>query len=169
MRHLEHDRNRPRLWTTCTWSAPVHRRGCFQINLTCRGGRAPRTRDSTAEAIDLGRGVRDLVASVRQADDRVLLACPTISWHEPTAVDSDHAPAGSAVVRLQVPVVALHPTGDAGDEIAAGYGWTGVGGRLFADRVIAQAAEHVGGREHIGVGWPPLSISHSTKEEHGGH
>jgi phytoene dehydrogenase-like protein len=127
-----------------------YRRGCFQINLALSA--RPRFADSRLDgggAINLGRGVRELVASVRQADDGVLPANPSISWHEPTAVDPDRAPAGSAVVRLQVLDVPLRPTGDAGDEITADNGWTHSVAERFADRVIAQAAEHVAGLEHM--------------------
>ena len=126
------------------------RRGCFQINLALSG--RPHFADSRLDgggAINLGRGVRELVASVRQADDGVLPASPSISWHEPTAVDPDRAPAGNAVVRLQVLDVPLRPTGDAGGEITADNGWTDSVAERFADRVIAQAAEHVAGLEHI--------------------
>jgi phytoene dehydrogenase-like protein len=127
-----------------------YRRGCFQINLALSG--RPHFADSRLDgggAINLGRGVRELVASVRQADDGVLPAFPSISWHEPTAVDPDRAPAGSAVVRLQVLDVPLQPTGDAADEITAGDGWTDSVAEHFADRVIAQAAEHVAGLEQM--------------------
>ena len=57
------------------------------------------------------------MASVGQAEDGLLPTHPSVSWHEPTAVDPSRAPAGQAVARLQVLDVPLHPTGDAAEEI----------------------------------------------------
>jgi phytoene dehydrogenase-like protein len=127
-----------------------YRRGCFQINLALSG--RPHFADPRLDdggAINLGRGVRELVTSVRQADDGLLPTSPSISWHEPTAVDPGRAPTGSSVVRLQVLDVPLHPTGDAGDDIAVENGWTASVTERFADRVIAQAAEHVADLEQM--------------------
>jgi phytoene dehydrogenase-like protein len=123
-----------------------YRRGCFQLNLALSA--RPRFSDPRLDdggAINIGRGVEELITSVRQAEDGLLPAYPSISWHEPTAVDSERAPAGRAVVRLQVLDAPLQPVGDAADEISADGGWTQSVAERFADRVIAEAAEHVEG------------------------
>src|SRR5882757_827976 len=123
-----------------------YRRGCFQLNLALSG--KPRFTDPRLDqggAFNLGRGVEELIISVRQADDGLLPAHPSISWHEPTALDSGRAPAGRAVVRLQVLDAPLRPVGDAGGEINTDGGWTQSVSDRFADRVIAEAAEHVKG------------------------
>jgi phytoene dehydrogenase-like protein len=84
-------------------SAYRYRRGCFQLNLALSA--RPRFQDSRLDAgggINLGRGVDALVTSVRQAEAGLLPQYPSISWHEPTAVDPTRAPEGRAVARLQV-------------------------------------------------------------------
>ncbi|GII42395.1 phytoene desaturase family protein [Planotetraspora phitsanulokensis] len=126
------------------------RRGCFQINLALSG--KPRFCDPRLDlggAVNLGRGVAELVTSVRQAEDGLLPAYPSISWHEPSAVDPGRAPAGSAVVRLQILDAPSRPMGDAAHDVAAEGGWTHEVAERFADRVIAEAALHVAGLEDM--------------------
>jgi phytoene dehydrogenase-like protein len=80
-----------------------YRRGCFQLNLAL--SERPRFRDPRLDvggAFNVGRGVDALVTSVRQAEAGLLPDHPSISWHEPTAVDPTRAPEGRAVVRVQV-------------------------------------------------------------------
>ncbi|WP_181448608.1 phytoene desaturase family protein [Nonomuraea aridisoli] len=123
-----------------------YRRGCFQVNLAL--SRKPRFADPRLDqggAVTLGRGVGELIRSVRQADDGLLPAHPSISWHESTAVDPGRAPAGSAVVRLQVLEAPLRPMGDAGGTIAADGRWTDEMAERFADRVVTEASRHVAG------------------------
>ena len=130
-----------------------YRRGCFQISLALSA--RPRFADSRLDAgggINVGRGLNELITSVRQAEDGLLPTHPSISWHEPTAVDPSRAPAGQTVVRLQVLDVPLHPTGDATEEIAVDAGWTTSVAERFADRVIAEAAQHISGLEQTVVG-----------------
>lgn len=127
-----------------------YRRGCFQINLAMSS--RPYFRDPRLDlggAINLGRGIAELVTSVRQADDGVLPAHPAISWHEPTALDPTRAPDGYAVARLQVLDVPLHPVGDAADTIAAKGKWTPEIAERFADRVLAEAGLHLPGLKEI--------------------
>ncbi len=125
-----------------------YRRGCFQIGLALSA--RPRFADSRLDGgggINVGRGLNELVTSVRQAEDGLLPTHPSISWHEPTAVDPGRAPAGQAVVRLQVLDVPLHPTGDAADLIDVDKAWTSSVAERFADRVIGEAAQHISGLE----------------------
>ncbi|MFD3525405.1 phytoene desaturase family protein [Streptomyces sp. NPDC058653] len=123
-----------------------YRRGCLQINLALSA--RPRFTDSRLDAggaINLGRGVDALVTSVRQAEAGMLPRYPSISWHEPTAVDPTRAPQGQAVVRLQVLDVPLSPTGDAGDSSYGRRGWDSDTAEAFADRVTAEAEIHAPG------------------------
>jgi phytoene dehydrogenase-like protein len=124
-----------------------YRRGCFQLNLALTA--RPHFRDGRLDAggaVNLGRGVDALVTSVRQAGDGLLPAHPSIAWHEPTAVDSTRAPAGRAVVRLQVLDVPHTPRGDAADTRYGTQGWWDPAtAEAFADRVLAEAELHVPG------------------------
>jgi phytoene dehydrogenase-like protein len=143
-----------------------YRRGCFQINLAL--STRPRFADSRLDAgggINVGRGVDEFITSVRQAEDGQLPAHPSISWHEPTAVDPTRAPAGRAVVRLQVLDAPLHPTRDAAEQIAVDTGWTTSVAERFADRVIAEAAQHICGLEQTVVGrhiLSPADLAHTN-------
>jgi phytoene dehydrogenase-like protein len=127
-------------------SAYRYRRGCFQLNLALSA--RPRFRDSRLDAgggINVGRGVDALVTSVRQAEAGLLPQFPSISWHEPTAVDPTRAPEGRAVVRLQILDAPLSPSGDAGGTRYGGQGWDADTAEAFADRVLAEAELHVPG------------------------
>ena len=127
-----------------------YRRGCFQISVAL--SERPRFADSRLDGgggINVGRGLADLRASVRQAEDGLLPCHPSIAWHEATAVDASRAPAGQAVVRLQVLDAPLRPIGDAAGIIGADGAWTHDVSERFADRVIAEAAQHVSGLEGI--------------------
>ncbi|MFC4033246.1 phytoene desaturase family protein [Streptomyces polygonati] len=123
-----------------------YRRGCFQVNLALSA--RPRFNDSRLDqggAINLGRGVDALVTSVRQAEAGLLPRYPSVSWHEPTAVDSTRAPEGHAVVRLQVLDVPLRPSGDAAGSSHGTRGWDAAAREAFADRVLAEAGLHAPG------------------------
>jgi phytoene dehydrogenase-like protein len=128
----------------------TYRRGCFQLNLALSG--RPHFHDRRLDAggaVNLGRGVEELVRSVRQANDGLLPAHPSISWHEPTAVDPGRAPDGRALARLQVLDVPLSPEGDAAGAVAAVGDWDPAVAERFADRVIAEAALHLPGLEDL--------------------
>jgi phytoene dehydrogenase-like protein len=120
-----------------------YRRGCFQINLALTA--RPRFLDSRLDAggaLNLGRGLEELTVSVRQAEAALLPAHPSIAWHEPTAVDPTRAPAGGAVVRLQVLDVPLAPRGDAAGTSYGRDGWDHATAEAFADRVLGEAELH---------------------------
>jgi phytoene dehydrogenase-like protein len=127
-----------------------YRRGCFQLNLAMSA--RPRFADSRLDdggAINLGRGRDALLTSSQQAEDGWLPAHPSISWHEPTAVDASRAPAGRAVVRLQVLDVPLYPAGDSAGQIAVDGTWTRSTAERFADRVVGEAAQHIPNLEQL--------------------
>jgi phytoene dehydrogenase-like protein len=123
-----------------------YRRGCFQINLALSA--RPRFHDARLDAggaINLGRGITELVTAVRQADAGLLPEHPSISWHEPTAVDPTRAPDGQAIVRLQILDVPHTPTGDAAGTGLGVHGWNAATAEAFADRVLDEAELHVPG------------------------
>jgi phytoene dehydrogenase-like protein len=122
------------------------KRGCFQVNLALSA--RPRFTDPRLDAggaINLGRGLDELVTSVRQAEAGLLPEHPSIAWHEPTAVDPTRAPEGKAIVRLQVLDAPLTPAGDAAGALRAVPGWSAATAEAFADRVLAEAEPHVPG------------------------
>jgi phytoene dehydrogenase-like protein len=123
-----------------------YKRGCFQVNLALSA--RPRFRDPRLDAggaINLGRGLDDLLTSVRQAEAGLLPEHPSISWHEPTAVDLTRAPAGKAVARLQVLDAPHTPRGDAAGSRYGASGWDDAASQFFADRVLAEAELHLPG------------------------
>jgi phytoene dehydrogenase-like protein len=121
-------------------------RGCFQISLAlAQRPKFPDSRLDSGGGINLGRGIRPLLTSVRQAEDGLLPEYPSISWHEPTAVDPSRAPAGRAVVRLQVLETPLFPRRDAAGRIDADGRWTTALAERFADRVIDEASQYMPG------------------------
>jgi phytoene dehydrogenase-like protein len=127
-----------------------YRRGCFQINLALSA--RPHFADPRLDAgggLHLLRGVDDLLTSVRQAEAGYLPEHPLIAWHEPTAVDPDRAPAGKAVVRIQLLDVPLRPIGDAAGRIDVDGEWTPSVAERLADRAIAEAGLHVKGLEDL--------------------
>jgi phytoene dehydrogenase-like protein len=123
-----------------------YKRGCFQMNLALSA--RPRFTDPRLDAggaHNLGRGIDALVTSVRQAEAGLLPEHPSIAWHEPTAVDPTRAPAGGAVVRLQVLDAPHTPVGDAAGSGYGAGGWDTATAEAFADRVLAEAELHVPG------------------------
>jgi phytoene dehydrogenase-like protein len=122
------------------------KRGCFQVNLALAA--RPQFADPRLDeggGLTLGRGVDDLVTSVRQAEAGLLPEHPSIAWHEPTAVDATRAPEGKAIVRLQVLDAPLTPTGDAAGTLRVVERWSASTADAFADRVLAEAEQHVPG------------------------
>jgi phytoene dehydrogenase-like protein len=127
-----------------------YKRGCFQINLALAA--RPRFHDSRLDAggaLNLVRGLDTLVTSVREAEAGLLPRHPSIAWHEPTAVDATRAPAGRAVVRLQVLDAPHTPRGDAGGTSHGSGGWDPASAEAFADRVMAEAELHAPGLEGL--------------------
>ena len=127
-----------------------YRRGCFQISLALSG--KPHFTDRRLDnggLITIGRGFDELIRSVRQADEGLLPEHPSISWHEPSAIDPGRAPSGSAAVRLQIFETPLHPKDDAAGRITANGAWTREVAERYADRIIAEAAGHVEGLEEM--------------------
>jgi phytoene dehydrogenase-like protein len=96
---------------------------------------------------------RTAVVHVQDGADAVELACaeafagqlparPTIVAGQPCTVDPSRAPAGNAVLWIQLQEVPFAPTADAAGELSAGGAWTPELAGAFADRVVARIAEH---------------------------
>jgi phytoene dehydrogenase-like protein len=123
-----------------------YRRGCFQMNLALSA--RPSFHDPRLDAggaLNLGRGLDALVTSVRQAEAGLLPEHPSISWHEPTAVDPSRAPDGQAVARLQILDAPHTPRGDATGTRYGSSGWDRATAEAFADRVLDEAELHLPG------------------------
>jgi phytoene dehydrogenase-like protein len=123
-----------------------YKRGCFQMNLALSS--RPHFRDARLDAggaINLGRGLDSLVTSVRQAESGLLPEHPSISWHEPTAVDATRAPEGRGLARLQVVDAPHSPRGDAAGSRYGSGGWNRDATEAFADRVLAETELHLPG------------------------
>jgi phytoene dehydrogenase-like protein len=87
-----------------------------------------------------------LALHVAQSRAGLLPARPTISVQVPTAVDPSRAPAGGAVMRVQVTDVPTWVRGDAAGEIDSGDGrWTADLTDRFVDRVLEAVDRHVPG------------------------
>ena len=89
-------------------------------------------------------GKADQIASTyAQCMGGLLPSRPMMVVGQPTHADPSRAPAGHAVIRLQVRAVPARIAGDADDAIP-GRDWASVK-EAYADRVIAQLAEHAPG------------------------
>jgi phytoene dehydrogenase-like protein len=89
----------------------------------------------------------EMAATYGQCTSGFLPARPVIVVSQPTHADPSRAPAGSAVMRLQVRAVPAIIEGDAAGTIR-GRDWTSVK-ETFADRVIAQLDEHAPGARDV--------------------
>jgi phytoene dehydrogenase-like protein len=87
-----------------------------------------------------------LALHVTQARGDYLPAYPTFSLSEPSAIDPSRAPAGNAVMRIQVTDVPTRPRADAGHEIdVVEPTWTPDLTSRFADRVLDLAGAQIPG------------------------
>jgi phytoene dehydrogenase-like protein len=93
--------------------------------------------------VHLNGKAHDIAATYAQCGEGLLPARPMLVVSQPSHADPSRAPAGSAVMRLQVRAVPATIAGDAAGAIRA-RDWAGVK-EAFADRVIAQLAEHAPG------------------------
>jgi phytoene dehydrogenase-like protein len=87
----------------------------------------------------------DIAASYAQSIRGLLPARPMMIVGQPSHSDPSRAPPGQAVIRLQVRAAPARIAGDAADIIRE-CDWASVK-EAFADRVIAQLAEHTPGAE----------------------
>lgn len=116
---------------------------------------------------DLGRvallhltpGLDGVSRAVNEAERGLLPAEPTICVGQPTALDLSRAPAGQAVLWLQLPECPRVIKGDALGEIAVGSSgqWTEEIRERFANRIEAILASHIDGFSDLVIGRRVLS------------
>jgi phytoene dehydrogenase-like protein len=83
---------------------------------------------------------------------------PTIVCGQPTVADPSRAPAGAAVLWIQLQEVPPRPTGDAAGEIDVGDGtWTAELADAYADRVVSILGERIENLKDAVVGRAVLS------------
>jgi phytoene dehydrogenase-like protein len=121
--------------------------GQVQINLAL--SRPPRWPDARFAGIGqpfVTDSLDGLALHVTQARGDHLPACPTFSLSVSSAIDPSRAPAGHAVMRIQVTDVPTRPRGDAGHEIeVVEPAWTPGLTSRFTDRVLDLAEARIPG------------------------
>jgi phytoene dehydrogenase-like protein len=97
-------------------------------------------------------GLDGVSRAANECERGLLPAVPTICVGQPTALDPSRAPAGKAILWLQLPEAPRTLKGDAAGEIAipADGRWNEAARERFADRVEAILASHIDGlRESV--------------------
>src|SRR5205823_9543796 len=93
-------------------------RGCMQIHLALsEPPRWPDERLNNVGQLHITTGLDGVSRAVNEATRGLLPAEPTISFDAPTGRDPSRAPAGKAMVRLQMVEVPFRPRGDAAGKI----------------------------------------------------
>jgi phytoene dehydrogenase-like protein len=121
-------------------------RGAVQIQLAVSEPlRWPDARMGRGGQHHLTSGLDGISRSVNEAARGLLPEEPTISIDSPTVLDPSRAPAGKAIVRLQILDVPRQLRGDAAGKIRVGDdgAWTEEVKERFADRVIDLADRHL--------------------------
>ncbi|GLX70826.1 phytoene desaturase family protein [Paenibacillus glycanilyticus] len=120
-------------------------RGCFQIHLALsEAPNWPDARFATVGQPHLTDGLDGFTQAIAQGMADLLPANPTFTVDCSTNLDPTRAPAGKAIMRLQVLEVPCRPRGDAAGQINVGVGtWTTELTERFAERVIAVAGKHI--------------------------
>ncbi|WP_421693720.1 phytoene desaturase family protein [Aestuariivirga sp.] len=95
--------------------------------------------------LHLTPGLDGVSKAVNEAERGMLPAEPTICLGQPTAFDPSRAPAGQAILWLQLPEAPRHIKGDAAGEIAppAGGIWTEAVREAYANRIEAILCRHI--------------------------
>lgn len=95
--------------------------------------------------LHLTSGLDGVSRAANEAERGLLPAEPTICVGQPTALDPSRAPAGQAVLWLQMPETPRHVKGDAAGEIAtpADGHWTEALREAYADRIEKRLAAHI--------------------------
>lgn len=120
-------------------------RGCLQIQLALsEPPRWPDPRFAQIGQPHLTTGLDGCTLAVAQGMAGLLPAEPTFTVDCPTALDPGRAPAGAAIMRIQVLEVPCHPTGDAAGVIDTGDGgWTPDVTARMVDRVLDIVGRHI--------------------------
>lgn len=122
-----------------------YNRGCVQIQLALsEPPRWPDPRLSRAGQPHLTSGLEGCALALAQGVAGLLPADPTFSVDCPTNLDPSRAPAGKAILRVQLLGVPCRPRGDAAGEIDVGDGrWGEDLKRRFADRALSILGRHI--------------------------
>lgn len=136
------------------------RRAGTQIHLAL--STPPRWRADAALAqvpvVHLTAGIDGIAQACHEAARGLLPAEPTIACGQPTALDPSRAPAGGAILWLQLQEVPYQPLGDAAGEIDVGDGsWTPALEDAFLARIVRQLGTQIEGLEESIVGSAILS------------
>ncbi len=120
-------------------------RGCVQIQLALNEPPAwPDARFQRIGQPHLTSGLDDCTLAVAQGVAGLLPANPTFTVDCPTNLDPTRAPAGKAILRVQILEVPCRPRGDAGGEIEVGDGtWTEELKQRFTERVLRIVQQHI--------------------------
>ncbi len=120
-------------------------RGCVQIHLAL--SEPPRWPDARFQHIGqphLSNGLDGCTLAVAQGMAGVLPVEPTFTVDCPSNLDPSRAPAGKAVMRVQLLEIPCHPHGDAAGVIDVGDGrWTPDLTARFTERALAIVGKHI--------------------------
>ncbi|WP_223590618.1 phytoene desaturase family protein [Neobacillus bataviensis] len=120
-------------------------RGCVQINLAL--SEAPKWLDERFNRVGqphLTDGLDGFTMAIAQGMADLLPEKPTFTVDCPTNLDPTRAPAGKAIMRIQVLEVPCRPRGDAAGKINVGDGtWTKDLAEMFTDRVLNVVSKHI--------------------------
>jgi phytoene dehydrogenase-like protein len=98
---------------------------------------------AAAPIVHLTDGLDAVSRACAEARAGLLPAEPTIVCGQPTALDPSRAPAGGAILWIQLQEVPYEPRGDAAGEIEVGGGWSEELEHAYADRIVARLARHI--------------------------
>ncbi|MEP6617929.1 MAG: NAD(P)/FAD-dependent oxidoreductase [bacterium] len=119
-------------------------RGAVQINLALsEPPRWPDARFTKVGQPHLSSGFDNCAIACAEGISGLLPSDPTFTVDCPTDRDPSRAPAGKAIMRLQVLEVPTHPRGDAAGKITVNGEWTDDVKRRFAERIIGIVGKHV--------------------------
>jgi phytoene dehydrogenase-like protein len=120
-------------------------RGCVQIHLALsEPPRWPDARFTKVGQPHLTDGLDGFTQAIAQGMSDLLPAKPTFTVDCSTNLDPTRAPAGKAVMRVQVLEVPCRPRGDAANQIDVGDGtWTPDLTERFVERVLKIVSKHI--------------------------
>jgi phytoene dehydrogenase-like protein len=120
-------------------------RGCFQLHLAL--SEPPRWADERMSRVGqphLSNGLEGCALAITEALNGLLPTAPTFTIDTPSVTDPSRAPAGKAVMRVQLLEIPCRPRGDAAGTIDVGDGsWTDDLKQRFAERVIQIVGQHL--------------------------
>ena len=135
-------------------------RGEMQIHLALSEAPAWRGDERLARTpiVHVTPGLDGVSRAVNEADRGLLPVEATIVCGQPTALDPDRAPAGGAILWIQLQELPPVPKGDAAGELDTGAGvWTEELREAYADRIVARLGRHIVNLDRATVGRTVLS------------